>query len=106
MAEPDDPERRVDPTCPHGIAYTRAEFLDFYGSLEWWDSAPRAGDPRRGRWSEHEDTVLRGLVVQEAGRPRWTLIAQSLQSRNGKQARSSSPPGSVPSFPLRHTPIA
>ena len=32
-------ERRVDPTDPGGGAFTRAEFIDFYGGTDEWDSA-------------------------------------------------------------------
>ena len=36
---PPAPSTRVDPTDPDGNAYTRAEFIAFYGSSVEWDAA-------------------------------------------------------------------
>jgi len=46
-------ERRVDPACPQGESYTRAEFRAFYGSLEQWHAAAplssgSSGTPQSG----------------------------------------------------------
>jgi hypothetical protein len=50
------------------------------------DNAAADDDAGRGRWSEHEDSLVRSLVAQH-GASSWSTIAQSVIGRSGKQCR-------------------
>jgi len=69
-------ERRVDPTDPGGGAFTRAEFIDFYGGTDEWDAAPSEKTVDLARctlrahlaWSQldKERKILRSLAKNSA----------------------------------------
>jgi hypothetical protein len=69
-------ERRVDPTDPGGGAFTRAEFIDFYGGTDEWDAAPSEKTVDLARrtlrahlaWSQldQERKILRSLAKNSA----------------------------------------